>query len=71
MERYLTQANDYEGKAVRIAEHHDQYDEYHVIIEMSTDSGPFWLDWIGGEYAAEPDEFDEAPFENLNWKSVK
>jgi len=68
MQRYLTQAADYQGQPVAFAEHYDEYDEHHVIIEMS--SG-YYLDWIGGEYAEGPDEFDSVPFDNLHWKKIK
>lgn len=66
--RYIDQAkSDYDGKPIAMAEHWDQYDEHHVIIKMS--SG-FYLDWIGGEYAEEPDEFDREPFDNLKWNKI-
>lgn len=66
--RYIEQAKaDYEGKPVAIADHWDQYDEHHVIVKMS--SG-YYLDWIGAEYAEEPDEFDEEPFNNLEWRAI-
>ena len=65
--RYIEQAADYEGKPVAITTHWDQYDEQHVIVKMS--SG-YYLDWIGGEYAEEPDEFEQAPFDNLNWTTI-
>jgi hypothetical protein len=67
--RYIEQAADYEGTPVAIATHYDQYDEYHVIIKMQDDA-TYYLDWIGGEYAPEPDEFDELPFENLHWQKI-
>lgn len=68
MQRYIEQAKaDYEGEPLAIAEHWDRYDEHHVIVRMS--SG-YYLDWIGAEYAEEPDEFDEEPFENLHWRAI-
>lgn len=67
MQRFFDQAKDYEGKVVAYTQHWDQYDEHHVILKMS--SG-YYLDWIGGEYAEEPDEFDEPPFANLHWTKV-
>ena len=67
MQRYIEQAADYEGKPVAYAEHWDQYDEHHVILKM--DSG-YYLNWIGGVYAEEPDEFDELPFKNLRWRDI-
>jgi len=66
--RYIEQAADYEGVPVAITSHWDHYDEHHVIIKMS--SG-YYLDWIGGEYAEEPDEFDDAPFEGLHWTPIE
>jgi hypothetical protein len=53
---------------VAIASHYDHYDEHHVIIKMSNG---YYLDWIGGVYAEEPDEFDEAPFKGLHWTPIK
>jgi hypothetical protein len=72
MERFLNQAReDYEGSPVRIATHSDKYDEQHVIIEMNTGSYTYYLDWIGAEYAPEPDEFLDCPFDNLFWVEVE
>jgi hypothetical protein len=69
MERYLTQAADYEGKPVGWCRHYDQYGEEHVILKMQHDKETYWLDWIGGEYAEEPDEFMcDPPFKNLKWR---
>jgi hypothetical protein len=66
--RYIEQANaDYEGEALAITEHWDRYGEHHVIVKMSNG---YYLDWIGGKYAEEPDEFDEVPFKNLRWKKI-
>lgn len=67
MQYYIEQAAEYEGEVVAYAEHWDQYDEHHVILKM--DSG-YYLDWIGGAYAEEPDEFDEPPFKNLRWRNI-
>ena len=67
MQYYIEQAADYEGEVVAYAEHWDQYDEHHVILKMS--SG-YYLDWIGGAHAEEPDEFDELPFKNLRWHDI-
>lgn len=67
--RFIDQARaDYQGKPKRIARGHDKYGEAHVVIEMS--SG-YYLDWIGAEYASEPDEFDEKPFTGLKWTPIK
>jgi hypothetical protein len=67
-DRYIAQAReDYEGEPVAIATHYDQYDEVHVIVKMSDG---YYLDWIGGEYAEEPDEFDTEPFKNLKWRAI-
>ncbi len=71
MERYLTQAADYEGKPVAWARHYDKYGEEHVIIRMEHGDEDYHLDWIGGEYAEEPDEFLDCPFDNLSWTEVK
>ena len=69
--RFLTQAADYMGKPARIAHHHDECGETHVIIEMKFKGGVHYLDWIGGDYAPEPDEFgDQVPYENLVWEKV-
>lgn len=68
MDRYIKQATeDYEGKPVAFTNHWDVYGEHHVIVKMSNG---YYLDWIGGEYAEEPDEFDEEPFNNLEWTTV-
>lgn len=68
MKNYFDQAEaDYEGKIVRFAEYWDDYNEHHIIIEMSNDSDVYWLVWIGGEHAKFPDEFDQLPFDNLSW----
>ena len=69
MNRYIAQAKaDYEGKPMAIADHWDQYDEHHVIIKMDCGKEHYYLDWIGGKYAEEPDEFDILPFANINWR---
>lgn len=69
--RYIEQANtDYEGKAVAITEHWDVYGEHHVIVKMKSGKDTYYLDWIGGKYAEEPDEFDEEPFNNLKWNKI-
>lgn len=71
MTNFLEQAKQYQGAPTRIAYHTDAAGEYHVIIEMCYKKRSYWLDWIGGEYAEEPDEFEEEPFNNLNWRAVK
>lgn len=71
--RFIEQAKtDYEGIPSRIAYHEDHFGECHVIIENSLpNEGKFYLDWIGAEFASEPDEFgDEMPFENLKWMKI-
>ena len=70
--RYIKEANEeYEGEAVAIAHHYDQYDEHHVIVKMKYNDEIYYLDWIGGEYAEEPDEMGEdMPFKNLRWQTV-
>jgi hypothetical protein len=69
--RYIEQAKlDYEGKPIAIAEHWDKYDEHHVIVKMQSGKDTYYLDWIGGKYADEPDEFDVKPFTNLKWKAI-
>lgn len=70
--RFLEQAADYQGTPSRIAQHYDECGELHVILEMELGGGDvYYLDWIGGEYAPEPDEFgDEVPFSNLKWEVV-
>lgn len=70
MKRYIEQAADYEGKPVAMADHYDQYDEHHVIVKMKDGKMTYFLDWIGAEYAEQPDEFMEQPFENLQWTTV-
>jgi hypothetical protein len=69
MNQFVEQAKaDYEGKPLAIANHWDQYDEHHVIIKMQSGKEHYYLDWIGGAYADEPDEFEHQPFANLNWQ---
>lgn len=69
--RYIEEANaDYEGKAVAITECFDRYGEHHVIVKMQNGKDIYYLDWIGGNYAEEPDAFDKTPFKNLRWKSI-
>ncbi len=71
--RYIDQARrDYAGKPKRIAWRLDKCGETHVIIEMVLDNGDVhYLDWIGAEYADQPDEFgDEPPFPNLKWSYI-
>jgi len=72
MQQFIDQAReDYDGVPVRITQHYDRCDEEHVIIEMLSSNGePYWLDWIGGAYAPEPDEMDEVPFINLSWTKI-
>lgn len=72
-DRFIKQARaDYVGTPKRIAWHTDQYGERHVVIEMKlTDGTAHYLDWIGAEYADQPDEFgDEVPFPHLKWAYV-
>ncbi len=71
MKRFLTQAGDYEGRAVAVARHFDHYDEEHVIVKMSCCKDTYYLDWIGGALAEQPDEFMDCPFESLSWETVK
>ena len=78
--RYINQARrDYAGKPKRIAWCMDKCGETHVIIEMALDNGDVhYLDWIGADYADQPDEFtgpegfcgDEVPFSNLKWSYI-
>jgi hypothetical protein len=69
--RYIEQAkSDYEGKPIAMAVHWDHYGEHHVIIKMKSGKETYCLDWIGGEYAEEPDEFESDPFPTLNWVKV-
>jgi hypothetical protein len=68
--RYIQESQEYEGEAVAIAEHWDQYDEHHVIVKMKEQSYVYYLDWIGGEFAKEPDEFEVEPFDNLRWTKL-
>lgn len=71
MERFINQAKEYVGRANRIARCTDGYGEQHVIIEMIKEDGSkHFLDWIGAEYATEPDEDEEQPFSNLRWKRI-
>lgn len=71
-QKFIQQAGDYEGTPNRIAKHVDGCGETHVIIEMILKGGgKHYLDWIGGEYAPEPDECgDEVPFSGLRWGKV-
>lgn len=72
-ERFIDQARkDYMGEPHRIARCQDKYGEQHVIIEMVLSHGQkHYLDWIGAEFAREPDEFgDEPPFQRLKWKKI-
>ena len=72
-DRFLQQSLDYQGEAKRIAWTTDRYGEKHVVIEMHKNGKPiFWLDWIGAEYAHEPDEWDCPPPDlTLIWKPIK
>jgi len=62
------------GSAIRVTECVDKYDEMHVVIEMHDQSGTrYWLDWIGAEYAQEPDElecFNQDNFFDIAWEPV-
>jgi hypothetical protein len=73
--RFIDQAiNDYAGTPKRIARVSDACNEIHVVIEMvCPDIGTYWLDWIGAEFADQPDEFDEFPFlkRDLGWRPIK
>lgn len=72
LEKFIKQATeDYQGKCTRIAEYNDKYDEYHVIIEKKLGKDMIYLDWVGGDLAEQPDEFDKPPFKNLEWKNIK
>jgi hypothetical protein len=68
-QRFIEQArSNYAGTPEAIAWAYDKYDEIHVVIRMSPG---YYLDWIGGEYADEPDEFEEQPAGlNLNWRAI-
>jgi hypothetical protein len=69
--RYIEQAKaDYEGEPIAITEHWDRYDEHHVIIKMKCGKEHYYLDWIGGKYANEPDEFDKLPFTIRKWRKL-
>lgn len=68
-DRFIQQARaDYAGEPTHIAFTTDACGEQHVVIKMS--SG-YYLDWIGAEFAAEPDEWDKQP-EGLRliWKPI-
>jgi oxalate decarboxylase/phosphoglucose isomerase-like protein (cupin superfamily) len=72
--RFIEQArSDYIGVPSRIAHCTDNFGEHHVIIENSLpNGGKIYLDWIGAEFASEPDEFgDEMPFKNLRWRKIE
>ena len=62
-DRFIAQARkDYLGSPNRIAWSTDKYGEKHVVIEMIWPDGQkYYLDWIGAEYADQPDEFGETP----------
>lgn len=68
-QRFIDQArSDYAGIPESISWARDKYGEAHVVIKMS--SG-YYLDWIGAEYADQPDEFDEPPPGlKLFWKPI-
>jgi hypothetical protein len=72
MERYLEQAKDYVGYPTGWCRRYDSYGEEHFILEMNDCGVTYWLDWIGGEYAEEPDEFDEfcKPFDNMEMNNI-
>lgn len=63
---------DYLGTPKRYAFATDGYGEYHILIENVLSNGEkFYLDWIGGDYAEEPDEFEDyPPFSGLRWKAI-
>lgn len=70
---FVEQANrDYLGEAEAFSTHEDEYGETHFILRMRHGRGVHYLDWIGGAFAAEPDEFgDEQPFPDLQWQSLR
>lgn len=68
---FIEQArSDYEGTPNRIAAFYDNYGEHHVVIEMKAKGFIYYLDWIGGEFAPEPDECDTPPSLHMNWESI-
>lgn len=69
-QRFIDQArSDYQGTPEAIAFTTDAYGEQHVVIRMS--SG-YYLDWIGAEFATEPDEWEEQPPDlKLIFKPIK
>lgn len=72
-QRFIDQARaDYDGTPARISAFTDPCGEYHVFIECALSDGTFhYLDWIGGEYAPEPDEWgDEVPPYDLHWRKI-
>lgn len=70
--RFIDQArSEYQGEPKRIARCLDRCGETHVIIEMT--SG-YYLDWIGAEFAPEPDEFEDLntlALPGLKWTTIK
>lgn len=70
--RFIEEArSDYEGVATRITTQYDHYDEIHIIIEMKCGNETYYLDWIGGEYADEPDELEDMPFVDPEWIDIE
>lgn len=69
-ERFIEQARkDYMGTPEAIAFTTDACGEKHVVIRMS--SG-YYLDWIGAEYADQPDEWEGLPPDlKLIFKPIK
>jgi hypothetical protein len=68
--RFITQAGGYVGTPHRIARCGHR-GESHVIIENKLlDGSCFYLNWIGAEYADEPDEYEEMPFKGLKWTAI-
>lgn len=69
-DRFIAQSGEYQGTPTRIATFYDTYDEYHVVIEMVAGGYTYYLDWIGGDYAPEPDEDDTPPDQPVSWRAV-
>lgn len=70
--RFIAQAKaDYYGAPFRASTHIDGFGETHVVIEMKYSNLIYWLIWVGGGLAEEPDEYDELPFNNLAWAKIK
>jgi hypothetical protein len=72
-QRFIDQAvADYDGTPKEVTRFEDEGGETHVIIKTEVRGQMHYLDWIGAEYAPEPDEWqDEVPPYKMRWSKIK